>query len=115
MGLRLPRNAGMGYRGETMGIFDAIKTESKRNFIARSDEAKNDVIYKYPEHNIRLMTQLTVGADEVAIFVKDGQIAGQLGPGRHNLDTQNVPFISRLLESVTGGNLFIAEVYFVST
>lgn len=97
-----------------MGIFDTIKSEAKRNFIARADEAKDDIIYKYPENNIRLMTQLTVDADEVAIFVKDGKVAGQLGPGRHTLETNNVPFLSRLLEGVTGGNLFISEVYFVS-
>ena len=97
-----------------MGILDSFKSEAQRNFIARADEAKDDIIYKYPERNIRLLTQLTVQADEVAIFVKDGVIAGKLGPGRHNLDTNNVPFISALLEKVTGGNLFIAEVYFVT-
>ncbi len=99
---------------KTMGILDSFKSEAQRNFIARADEAKDDIIYKYPERNIRLLTQLTVQADEVAIFVKDGVIAGKLGPGRHNLDTNNVPFISALLEKVTGGDLFIAEVYFVT-
>jgi membrane protease subunit (stomatin/prohibitin family) len=97
-----------------MGIFDTIKSETKRNFIARADEAKDAILYKYPENNIRMMTQLTVDADEVALFVKDGKIEGKLGPGRHNLDTNNVPFLSRLLEKFTGGNLFIAEVFFVS-
>jgi len=98
-----------------MGIFDSLKSEAQRNFIARADEAKNQIIYKYPERNIRVMTQLTVQADEVALFVKDGVVAGKLGPGRHNLDTNNVPFLSALLEKVTGGNLFVAEVYFVTT
>ena len=98
-----------------MGIFDSLKSEAQRNFIARADDAKNQIIYKYPERNIRIMTQLTVQADEVAIFVKDGVVAGKLGPGRHNLDTNNIPFLSSLLEKVTGGNLFIAEVYFVTT
>lgn len=98
-----------------MGIFDKLKTEAQRNFIARADEAKNQIIYKYPERNIRLMTQLTVQADEVAIFLKDGVVVGKLGPGRHNLDTNNVPFLSALLEKVTGGNLFVAEIYFVTT
>lgn len=97
-----------------MGILDSFKSEAQRNFIARADEAKDDIIYKYPERNIRLMTQLTVQADEMAIFVKDGVIAGKLGAGRHNLDTNNVPFISALLEKVTGGNLFVAEIYFVT-
>lgn len=98
-----------------MGIFDSLKSEAQRNFIARADSAKDSIIYKYPERNIRIMTQLTVQADEVALFLKDGVVAGKLGPGRHNLDTNNVPFLSALLEKVTGGNLFVAEVYFIST
>lgn len=97
-----------------MGIFDTIKGETKRNFIARADEAKDLIIYKYPENNVRLATQLTVDADEVAIFVKDGQIAGKLAAGRHTLDTANIPFIGSLIDKFTGGNLFIAEVFFVS-
>ena len=97
-----------------MGLFDSLKNEAQRNFIARSDEAKNDIIYAYPERNVRMMTQLTVGADEVAVFVKDGQVQGRLGPGRHTLETQNIPFLGRLIEGATGGNLFVSEIYFVS-
>ncbi|MBX5483025.1 MAG: SPFH domain-containing protein [Myxococcaceae bacterium] len=98
-----------------MGFFDTIKSEAKRNFIARPDEAKGAIIWKYPERNVRMMTQLTVGADEQALFFKDGKIVGKLEAGRHSLDTNNVPFLSRLLEKVTGGDLFVAEIYFVST
>lgn len=97
-----------------MGIFDTIKGETKRNFIARADEAKDLIIYKYPENNVRLATQLTVDADEVAIFVKDGQVAGKLSAGRHTLDSANIPFIGSLIDKFTGGNLFIAEIFFVS-
>ncbi|QQR42880.1 SPFH domain-containing protein [Myxococcus xanthus] len=97
-----------------MGIFDSIKGETKRNFIARADSAKGDIIYKYPENNVRMLTQLTVDADEVALFVKDGKVEGKLGPGRHSLDTNNIPFLSRLIEGFTGGNLFISEIFFVS-
>ena len=97
-----------------MGIFDTLKSEAQRNFIARADEAKDQIIYKYPERNIRMLTQLTVQADEMCLFVKEGVVVGKLGPGRHNLDSNNIPFLSRLLEKVTGGNLFVAEVYFVS-
>ncbi|MBI5544523.1 MAG: SPFH domain-containing protein, partial [Deltaproteobacteria bacterium] len=99
-----------------MGLFSSIANEAKRNFIARPDEAKADIIYKYPEHNIRLMTQLTLMPDEMAIFVNEGKVAGTLGPGKtYSLDTKNVPFLSALLEKATGGNLFIAELYFIST
>ncbi|MCA2981267.1 MAG: SPFH domain-containing protein, partial [Myxococcaceae bacterium] len=105
-----------------MGIFDSIKNvassaaaEAKRNFIARADDAKDQIIYKYPERNVRAFTQLTVQADELCLFVKDGQVVGKLGPGRHSLESNNLPFLSKLLEKVTGGDLFIAEIYFVST
>jgi membrane protease subunit (stomatin/prohibitin family) len=105
-----------------MGIFDSIKnvassaaSEAKRNFIARADDAKDQIIYKYPERNVRAFTQLTVQADEMCLFVKDGQVVGKLGPGRHNLESNNIPFLSTLLEKVTGGDLFVAEIYFVST
>ena len=98
-----------------MGLFDGLKAEAQRNFIARDDAAKDFIIYKYPEHNVRMLTQLTVAADEIALFVKDGQVVGQLGPGRHSLDSSNVPFLGALLDKFTGGNMFIAEIYFVTT
>src|SRR5262249_56993243 len=83
--------------------------------IAGADEAKNDIIYKSSEHNVRMMTQLTVAADEVVLLVRDGTVAGRLGPGRHTLDSSNILFLSRLLERYTAGNLFVAELFFVST
>lgn len=98
-----------------MGFFDTLKTEARRNFIARPDEAKHQIIWKYPEKNVRMMTQLTVEADEVVLFFKDGKVQGKLAAGRHSLDTNNIPFISSLVEKVTGGDLFIAELFFVST
>src|SRR5690348_10864375 len=104
-----------GGEESTMGFLSGIKSEAQRNFIARADEAKGTIIYKYPEKNIRMLTQLTVDADEIALFVKDGKVEGKLGPGRHTLDTKNIPFLSRLVEAFTGGNLFISEVFFIST
>lgn len=98
-----------------MGIFSSIKNEAQRNFIARPDEAKGQIVWKHPEKNIRTLTQLTVESDEVALFFKDGKVVGALPAGRHSLDANNLPFLSALLEKVTGGNLFIAEVFFVST
>lgn len=98
-----------------MGLFDSFKGETQRNFIARADEAKGDIIFKYPENNIRMLTQLTVDSDEVALFFKDGKPVGKLGPGRHQLDSNNIPFLGALIDKFTGGNLFIAEVFFVST
>ncbi len=98
-----------------MGLFDALKTEARREFVARPDQFKSDIIYKHPDTNVRFGTQLTVEADEVALFLKDGQPVGVIGPGRHTLEANNFPFLSMLIDAVTGGNLFITEIYFVTT
>jgi membrane protease subunit (stomatin/prohibitin family) len=99
----------------SMGLFSAIKGEARRVFISRPDEFKNDIIYKHPDSNIRWGTQLTVMADEQALFLRDGKVVGTIGPGRHTLEASNFPFLSMLIDAVTGGNLFITEIYFVST
>ncbi len=98
----------------TMGLLDAFKGEVQRNFIARPEEAKGQIVYQYPERNIRMLSQVTVNADEVCLFVHEGIVHGTLGPGRHQLDTQNIPFVGALLEQFTAGNLFVAQVYFVT-
>jgi membrane protease subunit (stomatin/prohibitin family) len=98
-----------------MGIVNFIKRGVQELMIARPDSAKEFAIYKHPDQTIPSNAQLTVDSDEVAIFFKDGKVAGKLPPGRHTLSTSNIPFLSNLVDSFTGGNVFISEVFFVST
>ena len=89
--------------------------EIGREFIARPDTSKNDILYKWPDHNIRRWSQITVQADEVAVFFRDGQVQGTLPPGRATLDSSEIPFLGKLVDAATGGDLFLTEIYFVST
>lgn len=89
--------------------------EVRREFIARPDEAKDLIIYKWPDKNIRKFTQVTVQPDEQAVFFKDGKVVGTLAPGQHRIDGQAIPFLNMIIDAATGGNLMIAELYFVST
>jgi membrane protease subunit (stomatin/prohibitin family) len=97
-----------------MGLFDSVGKEVRREFIARPDEAKDYIIWKHPDSNIRKWTQLTIQPDEVAVFFRDGQVMGTLGNGRHTLDASNIPFLGRLVDAASGGNLFITEIFFVT-
>lgn len=97
-----------------MGVFDFLKGEVKREFIARPDESKDSILYKWPDTNIRLLTQLTVQQDEVAVFFKKGKVEGVLEAGTHTLDGASIPFLSGLIDAATGGNFLISELYFVS-
>jgi len=98
-----------------MGLFDGIKGEVQQQFIARPDSSKDLVLYKWPETNIRLLSVLTVQPDEWAYFIKQGTVVGYLQGGQHKLDGAQIPFLGGLIDSVTGGNVLMAELYFVSS
>ncbi|MBW2526130.1 MAG: SPFH domain-containing protein, partial [Deltaproteobacteria bacterium] len=83
--------------------------------IARPDQVKNLLVYKHPDETIPWKAFLTVDSDEAAVFFKDGQVHGVLGPGRMNLDANNIPFLSNLIDRFTGGNVLKSEVFFVTT
>jgi membrane protease subunit (stomatin/prohibitin family) len=98
-----------------MGVVDWFKRGVGEMMIARPDDAKAHVVWKHPDPTIPMKAQLTVQADEQAVFLRDGKIVGTLPPGRHTLDSSNIPFLSNLVDSFTGGRVFIAEVFFVTT
>ncbi|HME37603.1 MAG TPA: SPFH domain-containing protein [Steroidobacteraceae bacterium] len=86
-----------------------------RQFIARPDAAKEEILYKWPDQTIRKLTQVTVQPDETALFVKEGKIAGTLQPGRSTLDGALIPFLGDIVDWASGGNMYRAELYFVGT
>ncbi|HMK84471.1 MAG TPA: SPFH domain-containing protein, partial [Steroidobacteraceae bacterium] len=86
-----------------------------RQFIARPDAAKGDILYKWPDLTIRKFTQVTVEADETAIFIKEGKVAGTLPQGRSTLDGALIPFLGDIVDWASGGNMYRAELYFVGT
>jgi len=98
-----------------MGIISFVKGGIRELAIARPDEAKGLVVYKHPDPTVPKGAQLTVEADEIALFFRDGKLVGQLPPGRHRLESENIPFLGQIVDWGTGGNLWIAEVYFVTT
>lgn len=101
-----------------MGIMDFVRGGVREMMIARPDSAKDLIVYKHPERTIPKYSQLTIDADEAAVFFRDGSLVGVLrtaGVGqRHQLDTGNIPFLSNLVDSFTGGNIFVTDLYFVS-
>ena len=101
-----------------MGIFDFITSGVRELAVARPDDKKQLIVYKHPDRTIPNFAQLTVDADQAAVFFMDGAVEGvlkTLGAGeRHTLTTDNVPFLSRLVDKATGGNVFLTDLYFVT-
>jgi membrane protease subunit (stomatin/prohibitin family) len=86
-----------------------------RQFIARPDEAKGAILYKWPDLTIRKFTQVTVEPDETALFIKEGKVAGTLPQGRSTLDGALLPFLGDIVDWASGDNMYRAELYFVSS
>jgi len=86
-----------------------------REFIAVPDDRKGQIVFKWPDVNIRKMTRAIVDADEMAVFVNTGQVIGTMGPGRHQVDANELPFLGVFIDAATGGNAYRAELFFVGT
>jgi membrane protease subunit (stomatin/prohibitin family) len=86
-----------------------------REFIAVPDDRKNQIVYKWPDVSIRRYTKAIVNADEMALFVNTGQVVATMGPGRHQVDADELPGLGALIDLATAGRAYRAELYFVGT
>ncbi len=86
-----------------------------REFIAVPDDRKAQIVFKWPDITIRRFTRAIVNADQMALFVNTGQVVQTLGPGRHQIDANELPGLGAVIDAVTGGNAYRAELYFVGT
>ena len=72
-------------------------------------------IWKHPCEDFNTSSQLIVHESQEAILFLNGQALDLFGPGRHTLETENIPILRRLINIPTGGeSAFHCEVYFVN-
>lgn len=72
-------------------------------------------VWKHPCEDFNTSTQLIVHESQEALFFLNGQALDLFGPGRHTLETQNIPLLRKLINLPTGGaTAFHCEVYFVN-
>ena len=96
-------NHGMG--GTTMAIVKVIKYDGTPDIFA----------WKYPHTEIGTWTQLIVNESQEAVLYKGGQALDLFGPGRHTLETSNIPFLNKIVNLPFGGQSpFTAEVWYIN-
>ena len=83
------------------------------------DNAGNTMVQRIPEDGpteIKWGAQLTVRESQVAVFFRDGKALDIFEAGRHVLQTQNIPILTKLVTSLGYGSTspFRAEVYFIN-
>lgn len=77
----------------------------------------DDTIYawRFSETNLSTYTQLIVSESQEAVLFSKGRIIAKFGPGKHTLNTENIPILRSLYGLPFGGkNPFTAEVWFVN-
>ena len=90
-----------------MAIIDLVRWAPQGN--------KTIYAYRFPETNLATYTQLIVQETQEAILFSKGQNVGKFGPGKHTLNTENLPILRNLFGIPFGGkNPFTAEVWFVN-
>ena len=67
-----------------------LLNEARREFIAAPDSAKGQIVYKWPDQNIRKFSRAIVEPDALAVFMNQGQVMGVLNPGQHTLDANQL-------------------------
>lgn len=88
-----------------MAILSVIKHEGPNNLL----------VWKAPHEDFNTKSQLIVHESQEAVFFKNGQALDTFGPGRHTLDTQNIPLLRKLINLPFGGESpFHCEVYFIN-
>lgn len=88
-----------------MALIDVIKYEGNPNTLA----------WKHPNAELGTWTQLIVNESQEAVLYKGGQALDWFGPGRHTLETANIPVLSKLVNIPFGGKSpFSAEIWYVN-
>lgn len=88
---------------------------SKIAEIIKYEGDNSTFIWKHPCEDFNTTTQLIVHESQEAIFFMNGQALDLFGPGRHTLETQNIPILRKFINIPTGGETpFHCEVYFIN-
>lgn len=71
--------------------------------------------WKFPNAELGTWTQLIVNESQEAVLYKGGQALDWFGPGRHTLETANIPMLNKLVNLPFGGRSpFSAEIWYVN-
>lgn len=83
--------------------------------IVKYEGDNSTFIWKSDVEDFNTGTQLIVHESQEAIFFMNGQALDLFGPGRHTLETQNIPLVRKFLSAPTNDQTpFHCEVYFIN-
>lgn len=106
------------YTGEISGKSVTVLVEEKMENVLSliSSELDNStLVAKNHIEDFNAKSQLVVYESQEALFFKDGQALDLFGPGRHTLNSDNVPLLKKMFSALFGGKTpFPCEVFFIN-
>lgn len=92
-----------------------MENDMKLAEIIKYEGDNSTFVWKHPCEDFTTGTQLIVHESQEALFFLNGQALDLFGPGRHTLETENIPLIRKFLNAPTDGKTpFHCEVYFIN-
>jgi len=83
--------------------------------VLRYEGDNSSIVHKHKIQDFNTKSQIIVGESQEALFYKDGQALDLFGPGRHSLNSDNLPILKRVFSKLFGGtNPFQCEVFFIN-
>ncbi len=83
--------------------------------VVKYDGSPDVFAWKFPNAELGTWTQLIVNESQEAILFKSGQALDWFGPGRHTLDTANIPILNKIINLPFGGRTpFTAEIWYIN-
>jgi len=97
-----------------MGVFDFVRNGVREMMVARPDDRKHLIVYKHPDQNIPMYSQLTVDSDECAVFFRGWACRWRhrAGTGDSGVPEHSVLELDR--HAIHGGQVFVTEIFFVT-
>lgn len=96
----------VAYNGGKKHIIDRIENTGDGDLL----------FWRQPEEDFNTNSPLIVYQGTEAVFLENGRFVDVLGAGKHNLITDNIPFLSRFRNALSGGiSTFPCRIYFVKT
>ena len=79
-----------------MGIFNKLKNELI-DIVEWIDDSQRTLVWRFPryQNEIKDGARLIVRPGQVAVFVDQGKIADVFEPGSYELETDNLPILSK--------------------
>ncbi|MDF2511286.1 MAG: hypothetical protein K0S04_1152 [Herbinix sp.] len=75
----------------------------------------NDLVWKHPIEDFNTTSQLVVDETHEALLVINGNACDLFAPGKHTLDTSNIPLVNNIINIPTEGETpFPCKVFFIN-